>query len=295
MKYFLPIIIFGSIFTILFGIFSYKKSEKAHTSDRIEEDIEVSIPDEPSENPMVEEKVVITTLFDNYKTVPSLLTAHGFSCLVEVENESGKYNILFDTGADGNILLSNMDILKIDAANFDSIFLSHIHSDHVGGLNNILEKNNKLQVFIPKSFPDSIKQTIESYNSNYKEIKNQEEIYNLVYSTGEIGTSIIEQSLVLETEKGLVVITGCAHPGIVNIVRKMKKILPGKKVYLVMGGFHLSTESNTTIENIIKDFRELGVEKVAPSHCSGNRTRELFKEEYKENYINNGVGNIIEI
>ena len=185
--------------------------------------------------------------------------------------------------------------MGIDVNDFDSVFLSHIHSDHVGGLEKVLERNSDLNVFIPASFPNSIKQTITSNNSSYKQISSQEKIYNSVYTTGEMGTAIIEQSLILDTPKGLVIITGCAHPGIVNIIKKAKDILPEKNVYLVMGGFHLSTKSNTIVENIIKDFRNLGVEKVAPSHCTGNRARELIKKEYKDNFIDNGIGKIIEI
>lgn len=108
-----------------------------------------------------------------------------------------------------------------------------------------------------------------------------------------MGTWIKEQSLVLNTEKGLVVITGCAHPGVVNIAKKAKQILPDKNIYLVMGGFHLSGASDSELRSIIKGFRDIGVQKVAPSHCSGDRCRELFKEEYKQDYIESGVGKII--
>jgi len=72
----------------------------------------------------------------------------------------------------------------------------------------------------------------------------------------------------LDTKKWLIIITGCAHPGIVDIVKKATKILPYKKIYLVMGGFHLSGDSYSEIEEIIEVFRNLAVQKIAPSHCS---------------------------
>ena len=101
--------------------------------------------------------------------------------------------------------------------------------------------------------------------------------------------------MIVNTNKGLVVITGCAHPGIVNIIKKTKEIFPKEEIYLVIGGFHLAGFSDSELKNIINDFKKLGVQITAPCHCSGDRTRELFKEEYGENFIENGVGKIINI
>jgi 7,8-dihydropterin-6-yl-methyl-4-(beta-D-ribofuranosyl)aminobenzene 5'-phosphate synthase len=111
-----------------------------------------------------------------------------------------------------------------------------------------------------------------------------------MYTTGEMGSSIVEQSLVLDTDKGLVIITGCAHPGIINIVGRTQEILPDREIYLCMGGFHLSGSSPSELSSIIQGFREMGVHKVAPSHCSGDKCRELFEEDYQEDYIHSGVG-----
>jgi 7,8-dihydropterin-6-yl-methyl-4-(beta-D-ribofuranosyl)aminobenzene 5'-phosphate synthase len=88
---------------------------------------------------------------------------------------------------------------------------------------------------------------------------------------------------------GSIIITGCAHPGMVNIIRKSKELVSGK-IYLVMGGFHLAGTSDSELRKIIKEFKELGVENVGPAHCSGDRTRELFKEEYGEHFYPVGAG-----
>ncbi len=98
-----------------------------------------------------------------------------------------------------------------------------------------------------------------------------------------------EQSLIIDSKKGLVVITGCAHPGVVNIVERAKELMKKDKVYLVLGGFHHPPIS------CVKEFRKLQVEKVAPSHCTGDSVREAFRREYEENFIEYGVGKIIEI
>ena len=239
-------------------------------------------------------EVELVTIYDNYQVNPHLKTGWGFSCFVRRSPEvEGGFNILFDTGADSPTLLSNMEKLKILPEEIDIVILSHIHGDHVGGLTGFLEANPNVGVYVPASFPVSFKNEIAGYGVEVVEIKEQTEISKNVFSTGEMGT-IKEQSLVLNTDKGLVVITGCAHPGVVNIVKKAKEIFE-KDIYLVLGGFHLFGAIDSELRDILKDFRGLAVEKVAPCHCSGDRCRELFKEEYGQDYIENGVGKIIEI
>ena len=95
--------------------------------------------------------------------------------------------------------------------------------------------------------------------------------------------------MIIVSKKGLIVITGCAHPGIVNIVKKAKEMFPQKNIYLVLGGFHHPPKK------VVYELKKLKVEKVAPSHCSGDEIRELFKKEFKENFIEIGVGKIIKI
>jgi len=232
----------------------------------------------------------ITIIYDNYVIDERLKSAHGFSCLVEIDDKK----ILFDTGGDSETLLSNMEMLGIKPTQIDLVVLSHIHGDHTGGMHGFLEKNSKATMYISSSFPDSFREEIKSIGANFVDVSESIKIWDSVYSTGELGTWIKEQSLVIDAEKGLIVITGCAHPGIINIVRKVKEQF-NKNVYLVLGGFHLSEASDPELKSIIKEFRQLGVQKVAPCHCSGDRARELFKTEYKDNFIDLGVGNIINI
>ena len=218
-------------------------------------------------------EISIITVYDNYLFNPKLETSWGFSALIKLEDQ----NILFDTGANSETLLSNMEKLEIDPQEIDFVFISHLHGDHTGGLSGILEIKPDLKVYKPESF------------------SGPREIMKGIYTTGPLGAWIKEQSLILNTEKGLVIITGCAHPGVVNIVKKAKGMFPEKEVYLVLGGFHLTGASDSELKNVIEDFRELGVAKVAPCHCSGDRCRELSKQEYGKDYIENGVGKIIKI
>jgi 7,8-dihydropterin-6-yl-methyl-4-(beta-D-ribofuranosyl)aminobenzene 5'-phosphate synthase len=235
-------------------------------------------------------EVTMITLYDNYKHNPDLKTGWGFSCLIKAADK----NILFDTGADSPTLLGNMKKLEIEPKDIDVVVLSHIHGDHIGGLSGILEANSDLTVYVPESFPQDFKKGVKSFEAKVVEVDDPVDICENVSTTGELGASIKEQSLLIKTSKGLVVLTGCAHPGIVKIVKEAKKIT-GEDIYLVLGGFHLLNESESGLEEIINEFRELKVKKAAPCHCSGDKTREIFQKEYKENFISNGVGKIIEL
>jgi len=239
---------------------------------------------------MKADKARLTTLYDNYAHSSGLKTGWGFSCFIELENET----ILFDTGGDSDALLYNMKKLGKDPKAIDNIVLSHIHGDHTGGLRGVLEVNPDVTVYLPESFPESFKDDVKSHGSKVVEVRDSIKISENVISTGELGFTVKEQSLVISTEKGLVVITGCAHPGVANIVKEVKKLVNGK-MYLVLGGFHLAWTSDSGIRDIIKSFRELGVRKVSPSHCSGDRAKELFAEEYEDDFIDNGVGMVIEL
>jgi 7,8-dihydropterin-6-yl-methyl-4-(beta-D-ribofuranosyl)aminobenzene 5'-phosphate synthase len=232
--------------------------------------------------------ISVTIVYDNYQINSNLATSWGFGCVVKTPTK----NILFDTGGNSSILLSNMEKMGIAPEDINIVVISHIHGDHLGGLNGFLKRNGVVKVYIPSSFPNSVREEIRSRGAEHYDIKSSMQICKDVYTTGEMGTWIKEQSLVLDTEKGLVVITGCAHPGIVEIVKEAKQMLPDKIVYLVMGGFHLSGTSDSRLKSIIKEFRKIGVQKVAPSHCSGDRCRDLFEDEYRRDLIKSGVGKI---
>lgn len=241
---------------------------------------------QPSEIPL--KNLKITVVYDNYLYKEGLKTGWGFSCVIE----GAEKTILFDTGGDAPTLLYNMEKLGIHPENIDTIVLSHIHGDHVGGLFGFLRENSNVTVHLLKSFDKRFKEDVRSLGAKVVEIHEPAEICKGIYTIGEMGFWIKEQSLIVNTDKGLIVITGCAHPGIVNIVAKAKELL-GKDVLLVMGGFHLMGKSRNEIGKIIDDFRKLGVRYVGASHCSGDTARKMFEDEYKEYFINVGVGRVI--
>lgn len=238
--------------------------------------------------PLPASDITITVIFDNNLYEPGLTESWGFSCLIE----GCEKTILFDTGGDGDILSGNMNKLGVNPEDIDVIVLSHIHGDHTDGLPSVLSKNNDVTVYVLQTFPYSFKEDVKGRGAEVVSVEDPIRICKNVYSTGLLSYPVDEQSLIIRTDRGLIVITGCAHPGIVRIVKKAKELLQDE-VLLVMGGFHLRDIGRSDIEEIVSDFRELGVLYAGPCHCSGYTARELFKEEYGRYYIEIGVGKII--
>lgn len=232
-----------------------------------------------------DEGIMIISVYDNYLYDPELKADWGFSTLIKTPSET----ILFDTGRDSEILLFNMEKLNINPMSIGKVVISHIHDDHLGGLEGFLDKNNDVTVYVPFSFPIFVKNMITEKGSKCIEVSEFMEISELVYTTGELTGDPDEQALVIESLRGLVVVTGCAHPGIVGMIERVRILFENKKVYLVVGGFH-----NPNIECVDR-FRELGVVKVAPSHCTGDLIRDAFRDEYGENFIEYGVGKMLTI
>ena len=228
----------------------------------------------------------ITIVYDNKTLDPNLASAWGFSCLVGDD-------LLFDTGGDSERLLSNMAKMGIDPAGIRTVVLSHAHGDHTGGLGGLLGTGVRPTVYVPRSFPTRFKADVRSLTT-LVEVHESVEIRPGIHTTGEVGRGLVEQALAVETGDGLVVITGCAHPGVVEMVRRAKENV-GDKVYLVMGGFHLGGTSRRRVKAVIADFRQLGVQKAAPCHCTGDRAIGIFAEEYGEDFIRVGVGMVLDI
>jgi 7,8-dihydropterin-6-yl-methyl-4-(beta-D-ribofuranosyl)aminobenzene 5'-phosphate synthase len=229
-------------------------------------------------------KFIIT--YDNRTLDPNLTSAWGFSCLVDED-------LLFDTGGDGRTLLSNMTKMGIDPAGIRTVVLSHAHGDHTGGLGALLGTGVRPTVYVPGSFPARFKADVRSLTT-LVEVHGPAEIRPSIHTTGEVGRGLVEQALAMETGDGLVVVTGCAHPGVVKMVRRAKESAGGE-VYLVMGGFHLGGTSQRRVKAVIADFRQLGVQRVAPCHCTGDRAIRVFAEEYGDDFIETGVGMVLDI
>jgi len=230
--------------------------------------------------------VEITVVYDNYPSNDKLRTGHGFSCIVKGFDKT----ILFDTGWSGRILLGNMQRLGLAPGDINVVVLSHMHWDHIGGLDAVLHENAQLTVHLPRSFSAHLKNEIHRSGATVVETEYAHTICPGVRTTGVLTADTIgEQALCVDTAEGTSVITGCAHPGIVNILRHTTEQLSAN-VSMALGGFHLSGIGADHIRGVIAEFKNLNVRAVAPCHCSGDLARRLFKEAYAKNCYAVGVG-----
>ena len=232
---------------------------------------------------------VITVVYDNNPSVKGMESAWGFSCLVKGMEKT----VLFDTGGDGKRLLANMGRLGIDPREIDAVIVSHIHKDHVGGLHALLAQNRQIFAYLPDSFPKSFFRDTKKLGTQVIAVRGPMQICDGVYSTGELGNSPREQSLVISTARGLVIITGCAHPGIERIMRMVKERFGGE-IFLVLGGFHLAAKGREEIYSVITGIKALGVRYVSPCHCTGDMARRIFKKAFGTGFIETGVGKVID-
>jgi 7,8-dihydropterin-6-yl-methyl-4-(beta-D-ribofuranosyl)aminobenzene 5'-phosphate synthase len=212
----------------------------------------------------------ITIIYDNESYEKELRADWGFACLVEVEDTP---KILFDTGADGNILLSNMERLHIDPKAIEEVFISHGHFDHIGGLSAFLKVNSDVKLYVPVSVLGAAYGAREITG-----VKEPFQIHDRVYSTGELDH--IEQSMAVKTEQGGVVIVGCSHPTMTHILGAASQF---GTVYAIIGGLHGFKQFDL--------FENFGL--ICPAHCTQHKQQ--LRALYPNTYTDGGVGRIIQI
>jgi 7,8-dihydropterin-6-yl-methyl-4-(beta-D-ribofuranosyl)aminobenzene 5'-phosphate synthase len=193
-------------------------------------------------------------------------------------------DILFDAFGDARVLMGNLCRFKVDLTKIRWVVISHDHWDHVDGLRLFLMKRPGMDVNVPNRADAEVKAKIRLWGGNVVDVVGSVQIKEGVYSSGEIigkydGKDMPEQSLVLETGKGLVVVAGCAHPGIVTIVNHVRKIFRSP-VHGVIGGFHLKDHSVEDIGIEATRLKAAGVDMVVPLHCTGARAEKVFKQVF---------------
>ncbi|RSD34342.1 MAG: beta-lactamase [Methanohalophilus sp.] len=154
----------------------------------------------------------LTVVYDN-NAAEDFHAGWGFACLIQQEDTT----LLFDTGWNGAALLENLKKVGIKTSDIDILILSHQHWDHIGGLSAILHNSDSLEVYVPRAFSPNLKMEIARC-AHLVEVTGPEQVCRGGFTTGQLGSGIKEQSLVLQSEDGLYIITGCAHPGLGEII-----------------------------------------------------------------------------
>lgn len=262
-------------------------------------------------------KVRITVLVDNAVSRPDVLTEHGLSMWIEYADKQ----ILWDTGQ-SDMLLTNARTLGVDLAAADSIVISHGHYDHTGGLPAVLTVLHKAGIYLhpaavqmrysrkqtvhPVGMPLSAAQSLKELPVHW--IEEWKQIDAGVFLTGPIPRcSTIEdtggaffydrecsmpdtipddQALVLQSKKGLIVVLGCAHAGVINTMDYVCLKTGTSHIYALIGGMHLINSDSQRLNRTIETFKKYDVQKIIPLHCTGrtacNGLREKLADRVSE-------------
>ena len=241
-------------------------------------------------------EIDFTILYDDVSLNDSFIGDQGFSCMIEIEEKS----YLFDAGNIKDILKKNTEKLDIDCSNIEFIYISHLHTDHICGLSGIIDKCNKPLLILPSEFPITqtpkargyVEETLvdaDKIVSNTIKIKEPTKIGDYFYSTGVMEEKTYEQALIINTSKGLIILVGCSHPGIVEIVKQAKSQLK-KEVYFVMGGLHLEGEKYPDkIKDIATQLKGL-TKYIAAGHCNDEKAQGIFKSTFGNKFIDIKAG-----
>jgi 7,8-dihydropterin-6-yl-methyl-4-(beta-D-ribofuranosyl)aminobenzene 5'-phosphate synthase len=230
----------------------------------------------------------IMPLFDKEAAFPGLRTGWGVSFLV------GE-NVVFDTGENGAWLLANIRNTGTPVGKIKKVVISHDHWDHKGGMRALLDACPRAVVYGCPDFGPKFKASVYLRGHRLVEAACFLEISDGIFTTGQVagcykGKFMPEQALVVKTQGGLNMVTGCAHPGIIRMVGHAKSYF-GKNISLIAGGFHLYGKHDKTVRQVAAGLKGLGVKRVAPCHCTGDGAERILEEEFGDGFIRMSAGN----
>ena len=266
----------------------------------------------------------VTILYDAFGApTPGLQKDWGFAALVEY----GGRRILFDTGNDAGIFQQNVDKLGIDLSRLDAVVVSHRHGDHTSGLRPVLQRNPTVRIYAPQDgamfrtpaargffekYDGELPAQLRYFDGTEPERRGEGTPwpgakFHAVTSTQEIfpgffvlttrsqkpGTlELNEVSLAVSTPQGLVVLVGCSHPGVENILAQAAKI--DARLYNVLGGFHLVQTARAEVERVAALLDDtLKLQRVAPGHCTSELGFRVFLDRFKDRFDRAGLGAVL--
>lgn len=235
-------------------------------------------------------QATITVIYDDHPFDPGFSLGSGFACLLQMQSRV----ILFDTGGHGPTLLRNLHAARVSPSSIDTIVMSHFDADHAGGLPDLLRETPVLRVYVPESTPPALTRRLRAQGNVVIEVSKRTEVAPSVYAFRHSGNQMEEQSLAINTHNGLTLLIADAHPGILEMMKRVKRSLHAD-IALVLGGFHMEGSDQRLLRSKVAAFKRLGVARVAPCHSIGEPAMKVFRSSYGSDCLNAGVGTKVDL
>lgn len=235
--------------------------------------------------------VRITYLYDNTAAVAGARPAWGFAALVEAYGK----RVLFDTGGDAAVFGQNVAALGVDLGQLDAVVLSHTHWDHVSGIP-VLGRREGLVVFYPASASaaEPFMGMLESAGMKPVPVSGMTNIAPRIAISHEMKSAVApEVALVVDSNDGLVVVVGCAHPGPEVMLAQIHE-RTGRPIVMLVGGFHLLKSGPEAVSRTLAEFNALGVRYVGPTHCTGDAAIVAARQAFGAAFVEGGVGTVVQ-
>lgn len=228
----------------------------------------------------------IQIIYDNTSVREDMPADWGFAALITFRGQ----RILFDSGAYPELFLENLKTMEIDPASIEHVVISHHHTDHRSGVYPLYRLNPSMKVHFLDNFPVQAFEEADTVGMEPHRVTGSFQVVPGIHSTGIIEGNPPEQALVIETAEGIVIVTGCAHPGIAKMVEAVQRQTGKNSIRMLVGGFHMFMQNADQIATTIGRLQQLNVDSVIPAHCSGDLAKEMFQEAFGRGFDTGGAG-----